>query len=150
MKSPDNTTLRIGACRVDTSLDEISKDGKIVKLEPRAMRLLVCLTEHAGQVVSDDSKHGSYIANVPRRGYRLVAPVVPWLDPTRVSEARSTYLPIAATTTYIATTTGAFFGRYGIVLSIALAAALGYFVARSTSPTAWPKKSPTCWPRFPA
>ena len=52
MKSLANTTLRIGGWRVDPSLDEISKDGKPVKLEPRAMRLLVCLAEHAPQVVS--------------------------------------------------------------------------------------------------
>src|SRR5882762_2603905 len=44
--------LRIGAWRVDPALDEISRNGKTVKLEPRAMQLLVCLAEHAGQVVS--------------------------------------------------------------------------------------------------
>lgn len=74
------------------------------------MRLLVCLAERAGQVVSveqllnevwkdvivtsdsvyhavaalrrmlgDDTKDPSYIANVLRRGYRLVAPVSPWI-----------------------------------------------------------------------
>src|SRR5580704_3849259 len=73
------------------------------------MRLLVCLAEHAGQVVSveqlldevwkdvvvtpnsvyravaalrrdlgDDTKDPTYIANILRRGYRLVAPVAPW------------------------------------------------------------------------
>jgi serine/threonine-protein kinase len=44
--------LRIGAWRVDPALDEISRNGKTVKLEPRAMQVLVCLAEHAGQVVS--------------------------------------------------------------------------------------------------
>ncbi|MBV8804718.1 MAG: winged helix-turn-helix domain-containing protein, partial [Sinobacteraceae bacterium] len=92
--------------RVDPALDEISRDGKTVKLEPRAMRVLVCLAEHAGEVVSvnqlldtawkdlivtsssvyvavaalrralgDDPKDPTYIANVLRRGYRLVAPI---------------------------------------------------------------------------
>jgi TolB-like protein/Flp pilus assembly protein TadD len=106
LKSPENFVLRIGAWRVDPALDEISKDGQTVKLEPKLMRLLVCLAEHAGQVVSvdqllkevwkdvivtsdsvyhavaalrrilgDDIKDPSYIANVLRRGYRLVAPV---------------------------------------------------------------------------
>ena len=51
MKSLDNTTLRIGPWRVDPSLDEISKDGKRVKLEPRAMRLLICLAEHARKLL---------------------------------------------------------------------------------------------------
>jgi DNA-binding winged helix-turn-helix (wHTH) protein/pimeloyl-ACP methyl ester carboxylesterase len=107
----DNKELRIGAWRVDPALDEISRDGTTVKLEPRAMRVLVCLAEHAGQVVSveqvldavwkdvvvtsdsvyqavaglrralgDDTKEPTYIANVLRRGYRLVAPVAPWVD----------------------------------------------------------------------
>src|SRR5882757_353849 len=111
MKSPDNHLLRIGAWRVDPALDEISRDGTSVKLEPRRMRLLVCLAERAGQVVSveqlldevwkdlvvtpnsvyhavaalrrmlgDDTKDPSYIANVLRRGYRVVAPVAPWVD----------------------------------------------------------------------
>lgn len=75
------------------------------------MRLLVCLAEQAGNVVSiddllnrvwsgvnvssdsvyqavaalrrqlgDDPKHATYIATVPRLGYRMVAPVAPWID----------------------------------------------------------------------
>src|SRR5579863_2580208 len=107
----DNRVIRIGAWRVDPALDEISRDGTTVKLEPRAMRVLLCLAEHAGQVVSvdqlldavwkdvivtpdsvyqavaglrrafgDTSKEPAYIANVLRRGYRLVAPVAPWVD----------------------------------------------------------------------
>src|SRR5271168_3184987 len=107
----DNRVLRIGAWRVDPALDEISRDGETVKLEPRAMKVLLCLAEHVGQVVSvdqlldavwkdvvvtpdsvyqavaglrralgDTSKEPAYIANVVRRGYRLVAPVAPWAD----------------------------------------------------------------------
>jgi transcriptional activator of cad operon len=75
------------------------------------MRLLLCLAEHAGEVVSsddllnqvwsgvivtqdsvyqsvaslrrllgDDPKQPTYIATVPRLGYRLVATVSPWTD----------------------------------------------------------------------
>jgi TolB-like protein/DNA-binding winged helix-turn-helix (wHTH) protein len=75
------------------------------------MRLLLCLAEHAGQVVSiddllnqvwpgvivtpdsvyqavaslrrllgDDPKRPTYIATVPRLGYRMVATVSPWED----------------------------------------------------------------------
>jgi TolB-like protein/DNA-binding winged helix-turn-helix (wHTH) protein/Flp pilus assembly protein TadD len=110
MNGPDRTALRIGAWRVDPLLDEVSHDGEVVKLEPRTMRLLVCLAENAGQVVSvqelldkvwadvivtpdsvyqsvatlrrtlgDDTKEPSYIANVPRRGYRMIASVEPWI-----------------------------------------------------------------------
>jgi TolB-like protein/DNA-binding winged helix-turn-helix (wHTH) protein len=103
--------LRIGDLRVDPALDEICKGGSTIKVEPRTMRLFICLAEHAGEVVSvetllaevwkdvivgpdsvyqavaglrrilnDDPKAPAYIANVVRRGYRLVAPVAPWSD----------------------------------------------------------------------
>ncbi len=110
MNSPNIQVLRVGEWNIDPALDEISKEGTCVKLEPRAMRLLVCLAEHAGQVVSveklldevwkdvvvtpnsvyhavatlrrvlgDNTKEPTYITNVLRRGYRLVAPVR-WVD----------------------------------------------------------------------
>lgn len=108
--------LQIGEWRVDPSLDQITRAGTTVKLEPRAMRVLMCLAEHAGQVVSveqlldavwkdvvvtpdsvyqavaglrrslgDDTKEPTYITNVLRRGYRLIAPVGPWIAPSPVS-----------------------------------------------------------------
>jgi Transcriptional regulatory protein, C terminal len=52
MNSPNMKGLRVGEWRVDPAIDEISKDGATVKLEPRAMRLLICLVERAGRVVS--------------------------------------------------------------------------------------------------
>src|ERR1700726_1731999 len=101
-------------------MDQITRDGRAVKLEPRAMRVLVCLAEHAGQVVTvdqlldsvwkdvvvtpdsvyqavgalrkalgDDSKEPTYIANVVRRGYRLVAPVTPWVEPQPIHSQAS-------------------------------------------------------------
>jgi TolB-like protein/DNA-binding winged helix-turn-helix (wHTH) protein len=113
-----SAVFRIGKWRVDAALDEISADGKIVKLEPRAMRVLVCLADRAGDVVSVDQllkvvwrdvvvtpdsvyqvvaglrraladveAGASYIVNVPRRGYRLVAPVTsPYTDAPRPIE----------------------------------------------------------------
>src|SRR5215469_539481 len=44
----------IGQWRIDPALDEISRDGTTVKLEPRTMRVLVCLAENAGEVISVD------------------------------------------------------------------------------------------------
>jgi TolB-like protein/DNA-binding winged helix-turn-helix (wHTH) protein/Flp pilus assembly protein TadD len=107
-----DTPLQIGEWRVDPPLDQITRGEKTVKLEPRAMRVLVCLAERAGQVVSveqlldavwkdvvvtpdsvyqavaglrralgDDTKEPAYITNVLRRGYRLIAPVGPWIAP---------------------------------------------------------------------
>src|SRR5258706_11509183 len=51
----DHSTIRIGAWLADPARDEISKDELTIKLEPRLMRLLICLAEHAGQVVSIDN-----------------------------------------------------------------------------------------------
>ncbi len=96
---------------VDPTLGEIRKDGQTIKLEPRAMQLLMCLAQRPGEVLSveellnvvwkdvvvshdsvyaavaalrrsldDDPKNPTYIANVARRGYRLIAPVAPWTD----------------------------------------------------------------------
>ena len=104
----DRTAFGIGAWRIEPGLDQITRGGVTAKLEPRTMRVLVCLAQHAGRVVSveqlldavwkdvavtqhsvyqavaglrralgDDQKNPIYIANVQRRGYRLIAPVVP-------------------------------------------------------------------------
>jgi transcriptional activator of cad operon len=98
--------LQIGEWIVNPSLDCISKGTETQKLEPRTMRLLLCLADSAGEVVSVDrllnevwtgvvvgsasvyqavsqlrkllgdvDPEPTYIATVPRKGYRLVAPV---------------------------------------------------------------------------
>ena len=33
------------------------------------------------RILGDDAKEPTYITNIPRRGYSLVAPVAPWVDP---------------------------------------------------------------------
>jgi TolB-like protein/DNA-binding winged helix-turn-helix (wHTH) protein len=116
MKKTDAPAMRIGAWRVDAAREEISKDGVTVKLERRAMQLLLCLAEQPGQVLSveqlldrvwagvvvtpdsvyqavaslrrilgDDTKDPTYIANIPRRGYSLMAPVVAVVEPLNVA-----------------------------------------------------------------
>jgi TolB-like protein/DNA-binding winged helix-turn-helix (wHTH) protein/Tfp pilus assembly protein PilF len=47
-----DAAFRLGQWRVDPALNEISRDDTTVRLEPRTMRLLVCLAEHAGDVVN--------------------------------------------------------------------------------------------------
>jgi transcriptional activator of cad operon len=100
--------VQIGEWIVNPSLDTISKGTEIQKLEPRTMRLLLCLANAAGEVVSVDrlltevwvgvivgsasvyqavsqlrkllgdvDPNPTYIATVPRKGYRLIAPVRP-------------------------------------------------------------------------
>jgi len=111
MEGPARTMFRVGAWRVNPTTGEISRDGEVQRLEARAMLLLVCLAERAGEVVSvddllskawsgvnvspdsvyqavaslrrqlgDDAREPSYIATVPRLGYRLVATVTSSVD----------------------------------------------------------------------
>jgi len=112
ISSATPSRLQIADLRVDPALDEICRAGQTIKLEPKAMQLLMCLAERPGEVVSveelldlvwkdvvvspdsvyaavaalrrilrDDPKTPTYIANVVRRGYRLIAPVSSWVDP---------------------------------------------------------------------
>src|SRR5271169_6146476 len=54
MDQPSGTSLRIGDWRVNPGSGQISREGETVRVEARTMRLLICLAEHAGQVVSID------------------------------------------------------------------------------------------------
>jgi transcriptional activator of cad operon len=54
MERPTATMLRIGDWCVNPTSGQISRDGKSTRLEMRTMRLLVCLAEHPGEVVSID------------------------------------------------------------------------------------------------
>jgi DNA-binding winged helix-turn-helix (wHTH) protein/TolB-like protein/Tfp pilus assembly protein PilF len=105
-RAVNDAPFQVGAWRVEPALDQISRDGEIVRLEPRTMRLLVRLAETPGQVVSsrelldtvwagvvvgsasvyqaisqlrkllgDTDPEPTFIATVPRKGYRLIAPV---------------------------------------------------------------------------
>ena len=82
--------------------------------------------------LGDDPKEPSYIANVLRRGYRLLAPVAPWVD----APAEPAADPPATTSTAItapaaAVSTPPPSRRFGIAAGVALVAmlVLGYFAA---------------------
>lgn len=47
-------TLRIGDWTVHPATDQISRNGETIRVEARTMRLLLCLAQRAGQVVSID------------------------------------------------------------------------------------------------
>ena len=109
--------LQIGAWRVDPRTGQLSREGEMVRVEARTLRLLLYLAQRAGEVVSldelldqvwsgvvvtpdsvyqgvaslrrvlgDDSKQPTYIATVPRLGYRMVANVGPWVDGAQALE----------------------------------------------------------------
>jgi DNA-binding winged helix-turn-helix (wHTH) protein/TolB-like protein len=93
--------LRIGEWTVEPALNQLSAPGRVVKVEPKAMEVLVYLAARAGQVASreelmaevwgdvvvgDDALTqvviklrkalgDSYIETIPKRGYRLIAPM---------------------------------------------------------------------------
>jgi DNA-binding winged helix-turn-helix (wHTH) protein/TolB-like protein/cytochrome c-type biogenesis protein CcmH/NrfG len=100
-------TLQIGEWTVEPALNQLSAGGRAVKIESKAMAVLVYLADRPGQVVSrenllsnvwsgvvvgDDSvtqvviklrralgdvpEKPAYIETIPKRGYRLIAPVV--------------------------------------------------------------------------
>jgi TolB-like protein/DNA-binding winged helix-turn-helix (wHTH) protein/thioredoxin-like negative regulator of GroEL len=124
---PASVTLQIGEWIVDPALDCISRNAEIQKLEPRAMRLLLCLADSAGTVVSvdrllaevwpdvivgsasvyqavsqlrrhlgDPDRNPTYIATVPRKGYRLIAPVTRTAAPAAAPAAAAPIMPGAA------------------------------------------------------
>ncbi len=100
--------FRIGPWLVQPSLNTVSQNGKAIRLSPKVMGVLVCLAEHAGDLVAkeellntvwpntfvsddalkfsiselrrsleDDAKEPRIVQTIPKRGYRLIAPVVP-------------------------------------------------------------------------
>jgi transcriptional activator of cad operon len=100
-------TLHIGEWFIHPSTGQISRGGQTTRLDERSLRLLLCLAQRPGELVSidelleqvwsgvsvtpdsvyqavaslrrvlgDDPKQPSYIATVPRLGYRMIATVV--------------------------------------------------------------------------
>jgi transcriptional activator of cad operon len=111
MDTPPPPVLRIGDWSVDPATGQMSRGKESIRVEARTLRLLLCLAENAGEVVSidellnkvwsgvivtpdsvyqavtslrrllgDDPKNPTYIATVPRLGYRMIAPVGPCAD----------------------------------------------------------------------
>ena len=103
-----NGGFRLGPWLVEPSLNSVSNNGTSLRLEPKVMEVLVCLSHHPGEPVSkeqllqtvwpgtfvsddvltrsiselrrvfeDDPKESRFIQTIPKRGYRLVAPVEP-------------------------------------------------------------------------
>ena len=68
--------LRVGAWCVDSAAGQISRDGEGARLDTRAMRLLLCLAEHPGEVVSIDellTQVWSGVTVTPDSVYQAVA-----------------------------------------------------------------------------
>jgi TolB-like protein/DNA-binding winged helix-turn-helix (wHTH) protein len=55
MEHPPAKLLRVGDWCVNPASGQISRDGQDARVEVRTLRLLLCLAEHAGEVVSIDA-----------------------------------------------------------------------------------------------
>jgi len=76
MERSATAPLRIGDWRVDPALCQISRHGEAARLEERSMRLLLCLADRRGEVVSIDElldKVWSGVAVSPDSVYQAVA-----------------------------------------------------------------------------
>jgi transcriptional activator of cad operon len=76
MDRPATIALRVGAWCVDPRTGLISRDGESVRVEARTLRLLLCLAERAGEVVSIDELLGQVWSGVvvtPDSVYQAVA-----------------------------------------------------------------------------
>src|SRR5437870_2790967 len=112
--------LRVGDWIVEPDLNQLSAPGMVVKVEPKAMAVLLHLANRPRQVVSretllaevwpgvvvgddsltqviiklrkalgDDSDRPTYIQTVTKRGYRLVAPVLPPAEAPSIPRRRA-------------------------------------------------------------
>jgi DNA-binding winged helix-turn-helix (wHTH) protein/TolB-like protein/cytochrome c-type biogenesis protein CcmH/NrfG len=112
--APGTTRLQVGDWTVEPELNQLSAAGRTVKLEPKAMAVLVYLADRPGQVVSRDALLAAvwsdsivgddsltqvvlklrkalgnvlpYIQTISKGGYRLVAPVI--------RSAQTAYAPV--------------------------------------------------------
>jgi transcriptional activator of cad operon len=76
MERSTTTMLRIGAWCVNPASGQISRDGETARVEVRTMRVLLCLAERAGEVVSIDDLLNRVWADVtvaPDSVYQAVA-----------------------------------------------------------------------------
>jgi len=136
-----NGELQVAGWRVERNLNRLSRNGKSVQVEPKAMEVLVFLAEHPGEVLSreailqavwadthvcnevltycifelrkaleDDAKNPQIIQTIPRRGYRLIAPVRTEAGLTQPAPAepkrRIPWLYIGATALVVAALSG--------------------------------------------
>src|SRR5260370_8395414 len=96
MERPTTTMLRVGDWCVHPASGQISRNGETARVEVRTMRLLLCLAEHAGQVVSIDHllDHAwSDVTVAPDSVYQPLAP------PPRPPAAHPSHPPSTATST---------------------------------------------------
>jgi len=141
--SKDGNTLKLEPREMQLLMYLAARPGRVVSVEQLLEHVwsgVVVTSSSVYQAVAslrrllgDDTREPTYIANVPRRGYRLVAPVTEWVDaPDGVAEQvpPPAVAPDGVTAPRAVAGTGAAGGprarRAAVVLSVVLLAALGY------------------------
>jgi hypothetical protein len=104
---------------------QFANTGLLTKIEAGG----VDLDRDRRRVLGDDPKDPTYIVNILRRGYRLVAAVAPWMEaPAAVPEPPAN--PPAPLATASPRVPWRRILRLGLVLSIVLAVPVAYFSSR--------------------
>jgi TolB-like protein/DNA-binding winged helix-turn-helix (wHTH) protein/Tfp pilus assembly protein PilF len=141
--SKDGNTLKLEPREMQLLLYLAARPGRVVSVEQLLEHVwsgVVVTSSSVYQAVAslrrllgDDTREPTYIANVPRRGYRLMAPVTEWVDPAdgAAEQAPQPAIPPggAAAPRAVAGTAaadGSRARRAAVVLSVVLLAALGY------------------------
>ena len=124
-----DSPFRVGDWTIDPSTCRIKRHGRELKIEPKAMAVLVCLAQNAGHVVTreqleetawagmvvgydslasaiiklrkafnDNSKNPQVIETVPKKGYRLIAPVSSAQDSITPQDASGITEPVSTKT----------------------------------------------------
>src|SRR5688572_13259625 len=115
--------VRVGAWTADPATNELRRDGRVVRLEPKPMDVLMRLAARPGEVVSREELladvwpgvvvvdealtqsvarlrralgDGDYIETIAKRGYRLTARVAPDDSPPRRPNASTRRWLLAA------------------------------------------------------
>jgi DNA-binding winged helix-turn-helix (wHTH) protein/TolB-like protein/Tfp pilus assembly protein PilF len=126
----ERARLQVGPWWADRTTNELGRTGATVRIEPKAMEVLMALAERAGHVVSreelltavwpgvvvgdealtqsiiklrkalgDDPRSPVYIETIPKRGYRLIAPLGEAEDTRSMPAGRATAAPPRSPTT---------------------------------------------------
>ena len=157
------TPLRVGAWSVNPASGEISRNEERVRLEERTMRLLLCLAERAGEVVSIDellARGWPDVVVTPDSVYQAVASLrrvlgddpkqaayiatVPRLGYRLVAKVTAADTSAAPTIPARPRITAGVMSIAAVAFAVCVAAALAYGIgSRRVSPAAAPPRSQT-------
>lgn len=155
--SKDGNTLKLEPREMQLLVYLAAHAGRVVSVEQLLEKVWTGVVVTSGSVyqavaslrrlLGDDTREPTHIANVPRRGYRLVAPVTAWVDAPDGPAVRDPQL-VPPEGAPVPRTAGSRAWRTAVILSIVLLAALGYialdklWLSRGGTLPSWGTASP--------